>query len=430
MRTKRYFSDVISNLKSEEVKSEFQRSYLLIVLFSLILLVAAINYFALRDSLIKFYGGTPVFVRGVGFLLVFLIYQVLILQYLKGKLRNGSGTPRFYKYVHTMIEISFPTAIMFFMVAQLKMLSYLDSPIFLLYFLFIILSILHLDFRVSIFAGTFSAAQYVFLIYYGFHYATLEGGYEPATPEAAHYIRAVIMVLSGAAAAFVAAELKGRIKATFDFQEKKNELEVIFGQQVSKEVSKALIEDKGATKRREATVMFLDIRNFTAFADSHTAEEVINYQNQFLSPVMDIINQHQGVVFQILGDGLMACFGSPGENVLHADMAFQASLRILKQVEQASAENTIPQTTVGIGLHSGLMVTGNIGNENRKQFSISGTPVIVASRIEQLNKKYGTQLLISGQVYDQIVKGKMEIAYLGEEPLRGIGIPVKIYKVV
>ena len=111
-------------------------------------------------------------------------------------------------------------------------------------------------------------------------------------------------------------------------------------------------------------------------------------------------------------------------------MAFQASLRILKQVEQASAENVIPPTTVGIGLHSGLMVTGNIGNENRKQFSISGTPVIVASRIEQLNKKYGTQLLISGQVHDQIAKGKMPITYLGEEPLRGIGTPVKIYKVV
>jgi adenylate cyclase len=430
MRTKKYFSDVISNLKSEEVKSEFQRSYLLIVLFSLILLVAGVNYFVLKDSLVNFYGGTPVFVKGIGFLLVFLFYQVLILQYLKGKLRDGSGTPRLYKYVHTMIEVSFPTAIMFFMMSQLKMLSYLDSPVFLLYFLFIILSILHLDFRVSIFAGTFAAIHYVFLIYYGFNYATLEGVYEPATPEAAHYIRAVIMVFSGAAAAFVAAELKARIKTTFDFQEKKNELEVLFGQQVSKEVSKALIEEKGVTTRREATVMFLDIRNFTAFADAHTADEVINYQNQFLSPVIDIINQHQGVVFQILGDGLMACFGSPGENVLHADMAFQSSLKILNQVKHASDEKIIPPTTVGIGLHSGLMVTGNIGNENRKQFSISGTPVIVASRIEQLNKKYGTQLLISGQVYEQIVKGKMPITYIGEEPLKGIGVPVKIYKVV
>src|SRR5687768_2866325 len=114
MRTKRYFSDVISNLKSEEVKSEFQRSYLLIVLFSLILLVAGVNYFTVRDTLIEFYGGTSVFIKGIGFLLVFVVYQVLILQYLKRKLRDGSETPRLYKYVHTMIEISFPTAIIFF----------------------------------------------------------------------------------------------------------------------------------------------------------------------------------------------------------------------------------------------------------------------------------------------------------------------------
>jgi adenylate cyclase len=315
-------------------------------------------------------------------------------------------------------------------VYDLKMVSFVDSPVFVLYFLFIILYILHLDFRVSIFAGAFGAIQYAILVYFGFHSIGLEKAYPPSTPEAAHYVRAVIMVFSGAAAAFVSAELKTRVKTTFDYQEKKNEMETLFGQQVSREVSKALIENKGATKRQEATVMFLDIRNFTAFADAHTAEEVVNYQNEFLGPVIDIINQHQGVVFQILGDGLMACFGSPGENVLHADMAFQASIKILKQVEQASAENVIPPTTVGIGLHSGLMVTGNIGNENRKQFSISGTPVIVASRIEQLNKKYGTQLLISGQVHDQIAKGKMAITFLGEEPLRGIGTPVKIYKVV
>ncbi|HEX6225518.1 MAG TPA: adenylate/guanylate cyclase domain-containing protein [Chryseolinea sp.] len=429
MHPKKYFSKVISNLKAEEVKSEFERSYLLIVLFSLMLAVATVNYFVLHESLVKFYGGTLVFLTGIGIILIFLFYQVLILQYLKVKLRKGSGTSMIYKYAHTMIEISFPTAIMFFMMAEMKMVSFLDSPVFLIYFLFIILSILHLDFRVSIFAGIFASLQYVFLIYYGFHNVGLTQEGAPSTPEAAHYIRGVVMILSSAAAAFVAAELKARVRTAFDFQEEKKELEVLFGQQVSKEVSKALIQDKGVTRRQEATVMFLDIRNFTAFADTHTAEEVIAYQNQFLGPVIDIINQHQGVVFQILGDGLMACFGSPGENVLHADVAFQASLKVLNQVKKLSEDNSIPATTVGIGLHSGLMVTGNIGNESRKQFSISGTPVIVASRIEQLNKKYGTQLLISGQVYDQIAKGKLPITYIGEEPLKGIGVPVKIYKV-
>jgi len=316
-----------------------------------------------------------------------------------------------------------------YMMVELKMLSFLDSPVALIYFLFIILSVLHLDFKVNIFAGTFAGLQYVLVVYYAYHYIDSTHTYSGATPENSHYIRGIVLFFAGAAAAFVSAELKNRIRSTLDFQNEKNELELLFGQQVSKEVSKALIEGKGATKKSEATVMFVDVRNFTRFADSHTADEVIDYQNRFLSPVIDIINQHQGVVFQILGDGLMACFGAPGENVLHADMAFQASLEILKQVKNASEKEIIPETMVGIGLHSGLMVTGNIGNENRKQFSISGTPVIVASRIEQLNKKYGTQLLISGQVYRQIAKSKMEITYLGEEPLRGIGTPVEVYKV-
>ncbi len=429
MRVKRFFSEAISNLKLEEVRSEFQRSYLLISLFSLILVIAIINFFLLRDSVVKFYGGVNTFLTLVVFIVVFLLYQSLVLQYLKIKLRRNSGTTSIYKFIHTMIEISFPTTIIFYMMSELRMLSFIDSPVGLTYFVFIILSILHLDFKVNIFAGVFAAMQYAFLVYYGFNYIDYDALYASSTPENSHYIRAVVLVFSGAAAAFVSRELKNRITSTIDFKEKKNELELLFEQQVSKEVSKALLKEKGVTKGNEATVMFLDVRNFTAFADTHTPEEVIDYQNKFLSPVIDIINQHQGVVFQILGDGLMACFGSPGENVLHADMAFQASLKILKQVREASTQKIIPQTTIGIGLHSGLVVSGNIGNESRKQFSISGSPVIVASRIEQLNKKYGTQLLISGQVFRQIVKGKMEIKFLGEEPLRGIGTPVEIYSV-
>ncbi len=430
MRIKSFFSEAISNMKLEEVRSEFQRSYLLIILFSLILCIATINFFLLHDTVVRFYGGSSTYFTLLGFILVFLSYQVLTLQYLKKRMRLNLPTSASYKIIQTMIELSFPTMIIFYMMHEQKMLSFIDSPVTFTYFLFIILSILHVDFKVNIFAGFFAAIQYTLLTYYGFHHVDFPELYATTTPENAHYIRAVVLVLSGGAAAFVSAELKNRIKTMFDFQEKKNEMETLFGQQVSREVSRALIENKGATKKSEATVMFLDVRNFTAFADTHTADEVIDYQNKLLSPLMDIINQHQGVVFQILGDGLMACFGSPGENVLHADMAFQASLEIITQVRKASEQKTIPPTVVGIGLHSGLMVTGNIGNENRRQFSISGTPVIVASRLEQLNKKYGTQLLISGQVYIQIAKGIKQISYLGEELLRGIGTPVEVYKVV
>ncbi len=422
--------EAISNLRSEEARSEIQRSTLLIILFFLILAIVIMNFFTLRESVIDFYGGTRAFLTVVAVVASFLFYEALVLLYLKSRVRSDAVASTRFKYLHTMIEISFPSLMIFYMMRELKMLSFLDSPVALIYFLFVILSILHLDFRVSIFAGGFAALQYIFLTYYGFSHVDYTETYASSTPENSHYLRGVVLVFAGGAAAFVSAELKGRIRSTLDFKMKKTELEMLFGQQVSKEVSRVLMEQKGAIKKSEATVMFLDIRNFTSFADSHTADEVIEYQNLFLDPVIDIINQHQGVVFQILGDGLMACFGAPGENVLHSDMAFQASLSILRQVEHASRQKVIPPTTIGIGLHSGPVVTGNIGNENRKQFSISGTPVIVASRIEQLNKKYGSQLLISGNVLQQIVTGKTEIQFLGKELLKGIATPVEVYKVV
>ena len=428
-RSKRISSEVISNWRLEETKSEVQRAVILIIVFCLILIVVISNFFTLRKTVIDFYGGTTAFAIIAGFVVSLLLYEAVVLKYLTIKVSGGSAMSTAFKFVHTAIEISFPTGMIFLMMVQMNRLSFLDSPVTLVYFLFIILSILHLDFKVSVFAGVFTALQYVFLIYYGFNHIDYATVYPSSTPENSHYIKGVVLVFAGGAAAFVSSELTKRIRSALDFQSKKTELELLFGQQVSKAVSKALIEDDGIIRRSDATVMFLDVRNFTSFADSHTADEVIDYQNRFIAPVIDIINQHQGVVFQILGDGLMACFGAPGENVLHADMAFQASLATLNQVKHASSKKIIPHTTVGIGLHSGTVVTGNIGNENRKQFSISGTPVIVASRIEQLNKKYGTQLLISGQIFRQIEKGKVEIEFLSEEPLRGIGQPVEVYKV-
>jgi len=418
----------LTTLDSEVVKSEYQRSFLLIILFLLGLVVTITNFFLLEPTVAEFYGGASVYFNTVLWQLAILVFEVVILQVLKRKIEQKQSVSTQFKIFHTFVEVSFPSVILAQSIFFYKIVSFLDSPISLLYFLFIILSILHLDFKVSILTGIFASVQYSIITFYSFSLVEPLQIYAPSTPENSFYIRAIILLFSSGAAAFVARELRNRIKSSYENKKAKDEIELLFDQQVSREVSKTLIEGK-ATKRLEATVMFLDIRNFTAFADIHTPDEVIDYQNQFISPVIDIINQHQGVVFQILGDGLMACFGSPVENSLHADMAFQSSLEILKKVKELSDNSMIPTTRIGIGLHSGQVITGNIGNEQRKQFSISGSPVIVASRLEQLNKKFDTELLISQEVLDRISPGKTDIVFVMEESLRGIGLPVKVYKV-
>ena len=422
------FAEYNTSLELEELKSEYMRSLLLIGLFTTILGVAIFNYVMVERSLAEYYGGFFTFSKIAGFIILFIFYQLANIRYLKKRMTPARPPSLRYKIIQTIVEITIPSFIMIFIMGDIKMLSFIDTPVMLIYFLLIILSILHLDYRVNIFGGVLAAVQYAVVVYYAFHIIGIISDIKAVVPENSYYIRCVILILSGGAAAFVSAELKKRIKTALEVQEAKDRVELLFGQQVSKEVSKAIIEDKGATKRREATIMFLDIRNFTGFADTHSAEEVIEYQNKCLGPIIDIINLHQGVVFQILGDGLMACFGSPVENTLHADMAFQASVNILKQIEKASNINSIPRTRIGIGLHSGLVITGNIGNEQRKQFSISGSPVIIASRIEQLNKKYDSELLMSQEVHDNIAPGKIAVTYLGEETLRGIEKPVRVYR--
>jgi len=418
-----------SSLELEELKSEYTRSFLLVGFFFTILAVACLNYVFVERNLAEYYGGLITFLKIISFIAAFILYQLANLRFLKGRMITRRRPSLRYKVVHTIIEISFPSVIMALIMTDLRMLSFMDSPVMLVYFLLITLSILHLDYRVNIFAGLLAALQYALVVFYAFESVAEISKTQAVVRENSYYVRCVILALSGGAAAFVSWELKKRLQSAIEFQARINQVEFLFGQQVSKEVSRAIIEDQGATKRSEATIMFVDIRNFTNFADTHSAEEVNEYQNKCLGPIIDIINLHQGVVFQILGDGVMACFGSPVENSLHADMAFQTGINILRQVEKSSKEQRIPNTRIGVGLHSGLVVTGNIGNEQRKQFSISGTPVIVASRIEQLNKKYDTEFLISRQVYDQISPGKTRIEYVGEEPLRGIEKPVEVFKV-
>jgi adenylate cyclase len=111
-------------------------------------------------------------------------------------------------------------------------------------------------------------------------------------------------------------------------------------------------------------------------------------------------------------------------------MAYHAAVRILSTVRELSEQGIIPETKIGMGLHTGEVITGNIGNENRKQYSISGTAVIIAFRIEQLNKDLGTELLITDSVRGRVRENSNEvITSLGPRQLKGLDTAVEVYKV-
>jgi adenylate cyclase len=175
--------------------------------------------------------------------------------------------------------------------------------------------------------------------------------------------------------------------------------------------------------------MFLDIRNFTSFAEKRAPEEVVNYLESLFEFMIEIVNRHHGVINKFLGDGFMAVFGAPlseGSDCLNAIAAAQ---EILTRVDIEVANGRVLATRVGIGLHAGEAVTGSIGTALRREYAVIGDVVNLASRIEQLNKQFDSQFLISETVWEASLDSLAEALPMGAVQVKGRQAPIQIYQV-
>ncbi|MEO0473569.1 MAG: adenylate/guanylate cyclase domain-containing protein, partial [Bacteroidota bacterium] len=202
-------------------------------------------------------------------------------------------------------------------------------------------------------------------------------------------------------------------------------------QHVSGDVAKELLANNLVDKpieRRFVCIMFLDIRDFTPMAEEMSPEELIAYQNNVFGPMIDVVQQHHGIINQLLGDGFMATFGAPQSHGNDCQNALAAAREILREIRERNEAGVIRKTKIGIGLHAGHVVTGNVGTEARKQYSVTGNPVIIASRVEQLNKTYQSQLIITEEVYQHLEQPLDIREPFLEVEVKGRTHPVKILK--
>ncbi len=216
----------------------------------------------------------------------------------------------------------------------------------------------------------------------------------------------------------------------FEIENKKKAL-TLFSQHVSPEVAKELLSDsfKSGSNKVRACIMFLDIRNFTPFAEKREPTEIIQYQNDVFGFMIDIISKHNGIINQFMGDGFLAMFGAPVSSGNDSQNAVEASLEILKELDALCASGKLIETKIGIGLHTGDIVTGNVGTAERMQYSITGNTVILASRIEQLNKRFKSELLISKDVLNDLdMIDNLKLESLGPIELKGRSEPLEITK--
>ena len=179
----------------------------------------------------------------------------------------------------------------------------------------------------------------------------------------------------------------------------KDRLSEMFESYVSPEVLTYLrsadIHAEGAEKH--ATVLFCDLRNFTAFSENLKPPELLALLNRYFEGLVECLIQHGAYIDKFIGDAVMAVFGAPLEHAEDAHCAVRAALDMQRYLDAMNREQAFGnlRLSMGIGIHSGGVVAGDIGARSRREYTVIGDTVNLASRIEALNKTYGTRILIS-----------------------------------
>ena len=210
----------------------------------------------------------------------------------------------------------------------------------------------------------------------------------------------------------------------------------VFGKYVSPVVIANLIENPDMInlggEKRNITIFFSDIRGFTSISEKLKPEDLVHLLNEYLTEMTTIIINNQGLVDKYMGDAIMAFWGAPLDHPIHAEIACSSSLEMmdkLRQLQKKWKKEGIPSFDIGIGLNSGDAIVGNMGSDTRFDYTAMGDNVNLASRLEGLNKLYGTNIVISENTYKK-VKDKFETRKLDVVKVKGKKKPILIYELL
>lgn len=222
------------------------------------------------------------------------------------------------------------------------------------------------------------------------------------------------------------------------FIETKNKEKVqnAMGKYMSKDVMKRVIENIDnlglGGKRATVTVLFSDIRGFTTISEKLSAQQVSEILNEYFSEMEPIITKYNGIINKFIGDAIMAVFGEPIQDENHAENAVKCAYEMLKKVEYLHKKwvnEGKPEIEIGIGINTGEVFVGNIGSNNRMEYTVIGDTVNLASRLESYNKTYKTKMLISAATYKHVTK-IADVIKIPDVQIRGKSKKMDIYEVL
>jgi adenylate cyclase len=224
----------------------------------------------------------------------------------------------------------------------------------------------------------------------------------------------------------------GALAASFNRMQaglaERQRLQAAFGTYVDPALAARLLEqgdDVFTGERREVTVMFVDVRDFTPFAEANTAEDTVARLNALFEIVVPAVVDAGGHVNKFLGDGALAVFGAPNDLADHADAAVSAAVVIHRLV----AERFGGELRIGIGINTGVVIAGTIGGGGKLEFTLIGDTVNVAARVEQLTKTTGDPILLTQQSVDALVPRPPGLTDRGFHVLKGKSAAVQLFGV-
>jgi adenylate cyclase len=223
-------------------------------------------------------------------------------------------------------------------------------------------------------------------------------------------------------------------RALFEEKEKRR-IRTAFGQYLSPEVIRRLLLNPQLVEPRktEITVMFSDIRGFTSISENLDAQDLALFLNRYLSDMTRIVFAHQGTLDKYIGDAVMAFWGAPFEEAGHAKRACDSALQMMDRVRElqiAWVAEGKPRLEIGIGLNTGVASVGNMGSSLRYGYTALGDAVNLSSRLEGLNKEYGTRIIANETTYEAARGLDLIFRELDLIRVKGKAQPVAIYELV
>ena len=352
----------------------------------------------------------------------FLAYEIVALLVLRHRITRGGVFPTLARFANALIETSLPTVGLLWINQYAPPAVVLGTWPTMVYFIFIVASTLRLNFALPAFTGTVAAAGYLGV-------ATWVLSFRGMATNPNHIFKAAVMVVAGAVAGLVALRLRAKFRRAVEETLSRERVTNLFGQHVSPSVVDRLLDSPAdfTGDIREICVMFLDIRNFTANARNRPPEAVVEFLNANFAFMIEAIDRHGGFINKFLGDGFLAIFGAPFDDPAAASHAVEAAREILAEIDSRGFSDGPWPLRVGIGVHLGPAVTGNVGSPRRKEFTAIGDTVNLASRLETLTKEYPARLIVSDSVMAALGAAVGAARPLGAVAVKGYADLVRIW---